>query len=112
MIGAQAIAQMPKGAYLINTARGGVVDADAVPAAIQSGHLAGVGIDVLEREPLAADSPLALAWRDPAHPAYHRLLVNPHAAFYCEEGLLEMRSKGAEACRRALCGLPVPNVVN
>jgi C-terminal binding protein len=112
MIDARAIARMPAGGYLINTARGAVVDADAVPPAIASGQLAGAGIDVLEREPLAPDSPLALAWRDPGHPAYHRLLVNPHAAFYCEEGLLEMRTKGAEACRRALCGLPVRNIVN
>jgi D-3-phosphoglycerate dehydrogenase/C-terminal binding protein len=112
MIGARAVALMPAGAYLINTARGAVVDADALPAALASGQLAGAAIDVLEHEPLAPDSALAKAWRDPGHPAYHRLLVNPHAAFYCEEGLLEMRSKGAEACRRALTGLPVGNVVN
>ena len=40
------------------------------------------------------------------------LIVNPHAAFYCEEGLLDMRVKGTEACRRALLGLPLRNVVN
>lgn len=112
MIDAAALVSMPIGAYLINTARGAVVDADAVPDAIASGQLAGAGIDVLEHEPPAPESPLARAWRDPAHPAYHRLLVNPHAAFYCEEGLLEMRSKGADACRRALAGLPIRNVVN
>jgi D-3-phosphoglycerate dehydrogenase/C-terminal binding protein len=89
-----------------------VVCADALPEAIASGRLSGVGIDVLEHEPPPPDSPVARAWRDPTHPAYHRLLLNPHAAFYCEEGLREMRSKGAEACRRALCGLPVRNVVN
>jgi D-3-phosphoglycerate dehydrogenase/C-terminal binding protein len=112
MIDARAVARMPTGAYLVNTARGAVVDADAVPEAIASGRLAGAAIDVLEHEPPAPDSPLARTWRDPAHPAYHRLLINPHAAFYCEEGLLEMRSKGAEACRRALGGQPVRNVVN
>ncbi len=112
IIDGRALAQMPAGSYLVNTARGAVVDADVVPSAIASGQLAGAGIDVLEHEPPPPDSPLARAWRDPTHPAYHRLLVNPHAAFYCEEGLLEMRSKGAEACRRAMCGLPVRNVVN
>ena len=111
-IDGRAVERMPAGAYLINTARGAVIDADAIPPAIASGRLAGVGIDVLEREPLAPDSLLAHAWRDPGHPAYHRLIVNPHAAFYCEEGLLEMRTKGAEACRRALSGLPVRNIVN
>ena len=112
MIDERAMAQMPVGSYLINTARGAVLDAEVVPGAIASGQLAGAGIDVLEREPLAPDSLLARAWRDPTHPAHHRLLVNPHAAFYCEEGLLEMRSKGAESCRRALSGLPIRNVVN
>ncbi len=111
-IDGRAVGRMPAGAYLINTARGAVIDAEAIPPALASGQLAGVGIDVLEREPLAPDSPLARAWRDPSHAAYHRLIVNPHAAFYCEDGLLEMRTKGAEACRRALCGLPVRNVVN
>jgi len=112
MIDAAALDRMPTGGYLVNTARGAIVDADALPEAIASGPLAGAAIDVLEHEPLVPDSPLARAWRDPAHPAYHRLLVNPHAAFYCEEGLLEMRSKGAEACRRVLAGLPIQNVVN
>jgi len=112
MIDSAALARMPTGTYLVNTARGAIVDADAVPGAIASGQLAGAAIDVLEHEPLVPESPLALAWRDPAHLAYHRLLVNPHAAFYCEEGLLEMRSKGAEACRRVLAGLPIRNVVN
>jgi len=108
----KALGQMPPGSYLVNTARGGCVAADAVVEAIASGRLAGAGIDVLEREPPAADSLLVRAWRDPAHPAHHRLIVNPHAAFYCEEGLLDIRTKAATACRRALCGLPLRNVVN
>jgi D-3-phosphoglycerate dehydrogenase/C-terminal binding protein len=112
MIRAQTISLMPRGSYLVNTARGGVVDAAAIPAAIASGHLAGAGIDVLEVEPPPEDHPLLIAWRDPAHPAYHRLIVNPHAAFYCEEGLEDMRIKGSQACRRALLGLPLRNVVN
>ena len=73
---------------------------------------AGAGIDVLEIEPPTDDHPLIAAWRDPNHLAYDRLIVNPHSAFYCEEGMQEMRSKGAEACRRALLGLPQRNVVN
>jgi len=112
MIDSQAMAKMPAGSYLINTARGAVVDTSAIPAAIESGQLAGAGIDVLEHEPPAEDDPLIAAWRDINHPAYHRVLINPHSAFYCEEGLIEMRIKGAEACRRALCGQPVRNVVN
>ena len=112
LVDGQAMARMPAGSYLINTARGAVVDTSAIPAAIESGLLAGAGIDVLEHEPPAEDDPLIAAWRDPNHAAHHRVLINPHSAFYCEEGLLDMRIKGAEACRRALCGQPVRNVVN
>ena len=103
---------MPTGSYLINTARGGVVDTSAILKAIESGRLAGAGIDVLEQEPPATNDPLVTAWRDPTHPAHDRVLINPHSAFYCEEGLTEMRIKGAEACRRALCGEPIRNIVN
>ncbi len=46
------------------------------------------------------------------HPAHHRVLVNPHAAFYSEEGLMDIRVKASEACRRCLTGLPLRNVVN
>jgi D-3-phosphoglycerate dehydrogenase/C-terminal binding protein len=112
LIGAEQIAQMPPGSFLVNTSRGGVVDVMAIPAALESGQLAGAAIDVLETEPPLDDHPLLVAWRDPSHPAYHRLLVNPHAAFYSEEGMTEMRAKGSESCRRALLGLPVRNIVN
>jgi len=112
MIDAAALARMPKGSYLVNTARGGVVDVYAVLEAIVSGRLAGAAIDVLEHEPPPDDDPLLLAWRDPSHPAHYRLILNPHSAFYSEEGLMDIRLKTAEACRRALSGLPLRNVVN
>jgi len=112
MIDTAAIARMPKGSYLINTARGGVVDVAALPDAIAAGQLSGAGIDVLEREPPPQDDPLLLAWRDPRHPAHHRLILCPHAAFYSEEGIRDLRTKSAEACRRAILGLPLRNVVN
>ena len=103
---------MPRGSYLINTARGNIVDTAAVPAAIASGQLAGAGIDVLPCEPPQVFDPLVAAWRDPEHPAHDHVLVNPHAAFYSEEAFLEMRTKGADACRRALLGKAVATVVN
>lgn len=112
IINAAAIAKMKPGSFLVNTSRGGVVDVSAIPDALASGHLAGAGIDVLEIEPPPDHYPLLKAWRDPNHAAYHRLIVNPHAAFYSEEGMTEMRSKGSESCRRALLGLPLRNVVN
>lgn len=112
IISKQTLALMPRGSYLVNTSRGAVVDTAALPEALASGQLAGAAIDVLDGEPPLPDNPLLTAWRDPSHPAHHRLLVNPHAAFYCEEGLMDMRVKGAQACRRALLGLPLRNVVN
>lgn len=112
MIGAGEIARMPRGSFLVNTARGGVADTDAVVEALAGGHLAGAGIDVLEQEPPPGDSPVLAAWRDPEHPAHDRLLLNPHTAFYCEEGCDEFRTKGALEVLRALRGEPLRNVVN
>ncbi len=112
MINADSLQWLSQGSYLVNTARGDVVDTAAIPDAIASGRLAGAAIDVLAEEPPSLDNPLLEAWRDPQHPAYERLIVNPHSAFYCEEGLLDMRRKGAQACRRALTGQMLRNVVN
>jgi len=112
IVDAAAIAAMPQGSYLVNTARGALVDTAAIPDAIASGHLAGAAIDVLETEPPPNDDPLIAAWRDTDHPAHHRVLVNPHSAFYCEQGVMDIRVKASEACRRALLGLPLRNVVN
>ncbi len=112
MIGAKEISQMPMGSFLINTARGAIVDTSAIPDAIASGRLAGAGIDVFAVEPPSDDDPLIRVWRDPNHLAHDRVIVNPHAAFYSEEGLIDMREKGAANCRRALVGQPVRNVVN
>ncbi len=112
LIGADEIARMPRGSFLVNTSRGGTVDTVAAVAALSSGHLAGAGIDVLEHEPPPADSPVLRAWRDPDHPAHDRLLLNPHSAFYCEEGTGEFRTKGAREVLRALRGEPLRNLVN
>jgi len=112
LINADTIEQLPHGSFLVNTARGAVVDTAAIPAAIASGRLAGAGLDVLPQEPPPADHPLLVAWRDPTHPAYERVILNAHNAFYSVEGLRDMRVKGAEACRRVLEGKPLRNVVN
>jgi D-3-phosphoglycerate dehydrogenase/C-terminal binding protein len=112
LIGASEIAQMPRGSFLVNTARGGIVDTKAVVEALASGQLSGAGIDVLEHEPPAADSPVIRAWRDPNHPAHDRLLLNPHTAYYSEEGCDEFRTKAAKEILRALKGQPLRNRVN
>jgi C-terminal binding protein len=112
IVDAKALALLPKGSFLVNTARGATVDAAAVPDAIRGGRLAGAAIDVLPQEPPSDDHPLLAAWRDTNDPCHDRVILNPHSAFYSEEGLLDMRVKGAQACRRALLGEPLRNVVN
>jgi D-3-phosphoglycerate dehydrogenase/C-terminal binding protein len=108
----QTVGWLPQGTYLVNTARGAIVDTQILPDALASGQLAGAALDVLPGEPPAAADPLLQAWRNPQHAAYTRLIINPHAAFYCEEGLEEMRRKAARACRMALLGQTLRNVVN
>jgi len=112
MLGSEQIERMPRGSFLINTARGALLDTSAIPPAIRSGQLAGAGIDVLPLEPPAEDDPLIKAWRTPGDPCHDRVILTPHAAFYCEEGLADIRVKASEACRRALLGEPIRNVVN
>lgn len=112
IINPDSIILMQPESILVNTARGAVVDPLAVVQGLEKGILAGAAIDVLEQEPPAADHPLVKAWRDPKHPAHDRLILTPHAAFYSEEGLLDMRRKGSENCRRALMGTTLRNIVN
>ncbi len=72
MVNAQRLASMKKGAFLINTARGLLVDEQAVADALHSGHLGGLGTDVMSTEPPAADNPLLTA---------PRCLITPHIAW-------------------------------
>jgi C-terminal binding protein len=97
---------------VINTARGTILDLTAIPSAIRSGQLAGAGIDVLPVEPPPNDDALVAAWRDPNDPCHDRVIITPHAAFYSEEALMDIRVKASESCRRALLGEPLRNVVN
>lgn len=91
MIDATAIAGMKPGAILINTARGGIVDLDAVEAGLRDGRLSGVALDVLPHEPLDRRHPLLTAWTAREQWLEGRLLITPHAAFYTPESLADMR---------------------
>jgi D-3-phosphoglycerate dehydrogenase len=76
LIDAAALAAMRPGSFLVNCSRAGLVDMDALGAALHSGHLAGCALDVLPVEPPPADEP-ALTWP--------RTIVNPHAAWASAE---------------------------
>jgi D-3-phosphoglycerate dehydrogenase len=95
MIGAQELARMPRGALLVDTARAGLVDFDAVLAALDSGQLAGAAFDVLPVEPPTANAPA------PERPT---LIVNPHAAWYSPATEYEAYRRPAVAVREALEG--------
>ena len=86
MIDARLLSHMRPGSFLVNTARGAVVDVAAALGAVQAGILAGLALDVLPEEPVAADSPLL---SDP------RVILSPHAAFYSVEAERELREKAA-----------------
>jgi C-terminal binding protein len=111
LINSESLKNLPMGSYLINTSRGNVVDTSAIPSAIETGRLSGAAFDVLGQEP-PLDDVLVDAWRNPLHPAFHKVLINPHSAFYSEEGLEEIRVKGIQACIRAIQGTEIRNVVN
>lgn len=112
MINATTLDQFKRGSILLNTARGPICDTTAVLRALESGRLAGAGLDVIPKEPPAADDPLLVAYRDPKHLAHHRVILTPHSAFYTEEGFEEMRRKAALEVRRGILGEPVRNRVN
>ena len=102
MIGAKEIALLKPGSFLVNTARGDIVQKTPVFAALHSGHLAGAGLDVIEAEPL----------RTAEEAATPNLIVTCHAAFCSPEGTVEMRSTSAKIARAAVLGQPVWNRVN
>ncbi|MDE1188274.1 MAG: hydroxyacid dehydrogenase [Pantoea sp.] len=87
LIGREELAMMKSGAMLINTARGGIVDEDALADALQREHLAGAGLDVLKEEPASLSSAL-LQQSD-------RLILSPHSAGLTEEAAMRMSVSAA-----------------
>jgi D-3-phosphoglycerate dehydrogenase / 2-oxoglutarate reductase len=104
LIGAEALGRMRPTAFLVNTARGGLVDTGALLAALDAGALAGAALDVLEGEP-----PDELGWRVARHP---RVVATPHAAWYSEEAFHTLKSEVAREALRVLQGDPPRSPVN
>ena len=111
MVNAAALAQMKPSAILVNTARGAVVDTDALAAALELEQIAGAGIDVLPEEPAELSMPLVALWQQERVPPVN-LVMTPHSAFYSDQGLVEMRRKAAQEIRRVLQGQAPLNCVN
>ena len=91
MVDARALAALPEGAVLVNTARGAILDFDALGDALRSGHLNAAGIDVFDPEPLDRAHPLVRAWADGEAWLDEKLILTPHAAFYSTASILDMR---------------------
>ena len=95
MISDEQFDLMKKEAFIINTARGPVIDEKALIRALQAGKIGGVGLDVLEDEPIASDHPLL---------KMDNVILNPHAAWYSEESQLELKRKTAQNVVDVLSG--------
>lgn len=103
LFGDREFGLMKSGAFLVNTSRGPLIQGAALVRALESGRLAGAGLDVLDVEPPPADSPLL---RMP------NVALTPHIGFYSEESLIELQTKAAQEVRRVLTGETPRYVVN
>jgi len=95
LIGADAFRKMKPTALLVNTARGPLVDTDALAVALDNGEIGGAALDVVPVEPLPKDSPLLN--RD-------NVILTPHTGFYSVDALLDLQTKAAQDVARVLAG--------
>ncbi len=102
-LGAAELAKMKKGACVINTARGDLLDLDALMAALNEGRLAGAGLDVFCKEPMPPDHPL---FRMP------NVVFTPHAGGLSQESMLRVCASCLDEVARLLAGQRSPNARN
>ncbi|MBT8052064.1 MAG: 3-phosphoglycerate dehydrogenase, partial [Gammaproteobacteria bacterium] len=95
LLDARMIAQMKKGAVLINTARGGIVDEDAVVESLRAGHLAGAALDVFGTEPVTASAGARFA-------GVSNLVLTPHIAGVTRESNVRVSAVTADNVRKVL----------
>ncbi len=103
IVNAQFLAWMKPTAYLINAARGPLIDEDALLEAVRAKQIAGAAIDVLAVEPIDPNNPLLRE---------ERILITPHAAWYSEEAKIDLRTRCAEEVVRVLSGEKPRSPVN
>jgi D-3-phosphoglycerate dehydrogenase len=97
VVNAHRLSQMKHSALLVNTARGGLVDAQALEAALSAGQIAGAALDVFEQEPLPANSGLR---------RFSNVILTPHAAWYSDQSVERLQSLAADEIDRFLSGRP------
>lgn len=112
LIGARALAAAKPGLILVNTARGPMVDLDALYEALRQGQIGGAALDVLPDEPPDPAHPLLRALRAREPWLEGRLVVTPHAAFYSPASLPDMRRKALEVVLHYLRDGRLTNCVN
>lgn len=103
LIGAERLARMKPTAMLVNTARGPIVDLDALAAALATGRLGGAALDVTDPEPLPAASPLY---------GLPNTILTPHAAYYSERSVEIVRDETLAAALAVLAGRRPDTVAN
>jgi phosphoglycerate dehydrogenase-like enzyme len=103
LLGRRELAIMRPGAYLINTARGGLVDTSALAAALESGSLAGAALDVLESEPPGADDVLG---------RFDNVTLTPHVAFDSVDAVEAVATRAAAHAVAVLGGVVPETIVN
>jgi phosphoglycerate dehydrogenase-like enzyme len=107
MVSRAMLERMPKGAIVVNTARGPILDVEAAGELLKRGHLAGVGLDVLPVEPPVDPIPEILrAYRAREPWTEGRLIITPHSAFFTPQAWADTRRLAAETIRAALVGRP------
>jgi D-3-phosphoglycerate dehydrogenase len=102
LFNARVFERMKPTAYLVNTARGPIIDEVALAEALDKKEIAGAALDVMEKEPTTS-SPLF--GRD-------NVIITPHSSFYSEESLVDLQTKAAEEVVRVLTGQAPRNAVN
>jgi len=112
LIGRGAFDAARRGIIVINTARGPIVDLDALHDAMKDGRVLAAGLDVLPEEPANLAVPLIAAWQRNEDWIRHRLVVTPHTAFFTPESMRDIRAFSARTAARYLRGGRLENCVN
>jgi len=112
LIDAEAFAAAKRGMIIINTARGPIIDLDALHDAMRDGTVLAAGLDVLPDEPANLNAPLIAAWHRNEEWVKHRLVVTPHSAFFTPESVRDIRAFAARTAARYLRDGILKNCIN